>query len=110
MSINQELTQELNQAANEVRNKPKKSSEYERIVLSSNQALKLECKTLGYAFKMIIETKGVNSELIKQAKEVQRNKAIYDDFALTVRKTKKGSFVPFYCMQLLYNMMAVVKK
>lgn len=83
----------------------KKVSNYETIVLTSNKALKLECKTLGYAFKMITETKGVNAELVKKAKEVQKSKALYDKFAADVRKNKQGQFVPFYCMQLLYAML-----
>ena len=86
-------------------NNTKKVSNYELIVLDSNKALKLECKTLGYAFKMITETKGVNAELIKKAKEVLKSKALYDTFAADVRKNKKGQYVPFYCMQLLYAMM-----
>jgi hypothetical protein len=80
----------------------KKTSNYATKVFGSNEAMKQECKTLGYAFRMIINTDGVDADLKKMAKTVQSDKVAYDTFATKVRKNPKGQFVPFYCLQLLY--------
>jgi hypothetical protein len=83
----------------------KKTSNYATKVFGSNEAMKAECKTLGYAFRMIINTDGVDSDLKKIAKSVQSDKVAYDTFATKVRKNLKGQFVPFYCLQLLFTML-----
>jgi hypothetical protein len=83
----------------------KKTSNYAAKVFGSNDALKSECKTLGYAFRMIINTEGVDLDIKKMAKVVQSDKVAYDSFATKVRKNLKGQFVPFYCLQLLYAML-----
>jgi len=83
----------------------KKTSNYAAKVFGSNEAMKQECKTLGYAFRMILNTEGVDLDLKKMAKTVQSDKVAYDTFATKVRKNPKGQFVPFYCLQLLYAML-----
>lgn len=74
-------------------------------VLNSNKALKQNCKTLGFALKLISECANVHSILKNSAKQLQKkgNEAMYKDCAENCRKTKDGNFTPFYVLQYLYK-------
>jgi hypothetical protein len=100
IALNKQHIHNLN--TNTMTTTAKKTSNYATKVFGSNEAMKQECKTLGYAFRMIINTDGVDADLKKMAKVVQSDKVAYDTFATKVRKNPKGQFVPFYCLQLLY--------
>jgi hypothetical protein len=82
----------------------KKAIEY-KAVLDSNKALKENCKTLGYALKLISECTNVHAKLKEGAKELQKkgNEAKYKECAENCRKTKDGKFTPFYVLQYLYK-------
>lgn len=82
----------------------KKAIEY-KDVLDSNKALKENCKTLGYALKLISECANVHDKLKESAKLLQKkgNEAMYKECAENCRKTKDGKFTPFYVLQYLYK-------
>ena len=82
----------------------KKAIDY-KAVLDSNKALKENCKTLGYALKLISECTNVHPKLKESAKELQKkgNETKYKECAENCRKTKDGKFTPFYVLQYLYK-------
>lgn len=76
---------------------------YKEAVLASNKAMKQECKSLGYALRLIEQTEGVNDELRKVAKHVSKASEAYQKVSNEARKSKGGSFVPFYVLQYLFK-------
>lgn len=77
---------------------------YKEAVLASNKAMKQECRTLGYALRLIEQTEGVDAEIRKVAKHVVKSGEAYTKVQEECRRNKvTGTFVPFYVLQYLFK-------
>ena len=78
---------------------------YKNDVLGANRALKVETTSLNGALKLLVYLLPDDYKTqINYFKKVLKDKAEYKKLADTVRKSKKGNFVPFYCLQAWYKM------
>lgn len=68
-------------------------------IKESKAALRTECRTLGYALKMIGSIKGVNPEIAAYARKIQKDSEWYELFSSTVKRTKSGNFSPSLCIE-----------
>lgn len=84
--------------------KQEKVNTYKVEVLDSIAAIKQECRTLGYALKVIRDTNGVHAEMKRKARLLLNSKSGLEAYKLCAekcRKTKSGNFTPFYVLQYL---------
>jgi hypothetical protein len=88
--------------------KPKvKVSAYATNVLSTNKALRTECKTLGGALKllwMFREEIELGERYAKIVHLIRNDKDVYHNFRQNCRVSKAGNYSPFYVLQAIYKM------
>lgn len=93
--------------------KPKKTTkkvakvgEYKLNVLSTNKALRTECKTLGGAIKLLWFFKveiGLSARYKKIIKAIMEDDAIYKVFKQNCRISKAGNYAPFFVLQAIHK-------
>jgi len=84
-----------------------KVSAYTTNVLSTNKALKAECRTLGGALKLLWlfrDEIGMSEKWCKIVHLIRNDKDVYHNFRQNVRTSKKGNHSPFYVLQAIHKM------
>jgi len=76
---------------------------YKESVINANSALKVEKSSLNGALKLLVHLLPSDYKAqINFFKSVLKDEDKYKEFAKNVRRTKKGNFSPFYCLQHWY--------
>lgn len=95
-------------ATTETAKKPTvKVSAYKQNVLNTNKALKVECKSLGGALKilwMFREEIDMGERYAKIIHLIRNDKDVYHNFRQNCRVSKAGNYSPFYVLQAVYKM------
>jgi hypothetical protein len=90
-----------------------KISEYTKNVIHTNRALKTEYKTLGGCVKQLLFFKkemGLSKSYITILNGINKDSAIYKQFAKSVRSSKSGNYAPFFVLQAIHKSIQVAKK
>lgn len=84
----------------------KKLGAYKINVLSTNKALRTNCKTLGGAVKLLwvfrIEI-NLSARYIKIVRAIMQDDAIYKVFKANCRISKAGNYAPFFVLQAIHK-------
>ena len=78
-------------------------SNYKVNVLEVNKALKIEKQSLNGAIKVLLLLAPLSKEQKTFFNGLLKDAAKYEVFANNVRRTKKGAFTPFYCLQAAHK-------
>ena len=85
----------------------KKVSNYTLQVIDSNNILKQESKTIGFCIKVLVNNiklfPNITPLMIKNLHAINKDSEAYKLAVLNCRKSKKGSYSPFFLLQYLYS-------
>lgn len=84
----------------------KKLGAYKINVLSTNKALRTNCKTLGGAVKLlwVFRTEiSLSARYIKIVRAIMQDDAIYKVFKANCRISKAGNYAPFFVLQAIHK-------
>lgn len=84
----------------------KKEGAYKVNVLSTNKALRTECKTLGGAVKLLWffrDEISLSTQYKKIIKAIMQDEAIYKVFKANCRISKAGNYAPFFVLQAIHK-------
>jgi len=84
----------------------KKQGAYKINVLSTNKALRQNCKTLGGAVKLlwVFRTEiGLSARYTKIIRAIMQDDAIYKVFKTNCRISKAGNYAPFFVLQAIHK-------
>lgn len=83
-----------------------KVSAYKTNVLTTNKALRQECKTLGGAVSILWFFRkeiGLSSQYCKIIAAIRKDKVIYNAFKDNCRISKAGNYAPFFVLQAIHK-------
>lgn len=83
-----------------------KVSAYKKNVLSTNKALRQECKTLGGAVSILWFFRkeiGLSAQYCKIISAIRKDKVIYNAFKSNCRISKAGNYAPFFVLQAIHK-------
>lgn len=78
-------------------------SQYTKLVLMTNKALKEESAKLGYCIGQLERLDTLPSKFATYLKQVRKDGNLYKQVENNCRKSKTGRFTAFYLLQYLYK-------
>lgn len=84
----------------------KKQGAYKINVLSTNKALRTNCKTLGGAVKLLWVFRNeinLSARYIKIIRAIMQDDVIYKAFKANCRISKAGNYAPFFVLQAIHK-------